>query len=177
MRQFKSIPEFLEFWAGMPGRYEEAKMTGLKAAGGLIETEMRAEIGTYQSGDAGFEDWAPLSAATLEGFGPLPGKIAMGFAPPDNPLRATGELERSIGSMVDLNQVVIGSNDPVAVWQNEGTEERGVPFQPGETTSPGIPAREFVGRAAFRKAPEAVEAIAIEVVTALSGGVRPQGRF
>ena len=177
MRQFKSIPEFLKFWAGMPGRYQEAKIAGLKEAGGLIETEMRGEIGTYQSGDAGFEDWAPLSAATLYGFRALPGKIADGYAPPDNPLHATGALEESISSTVDGDAVVIGSTDIVALYQDQGTDERGVPFVQGETASPGIPGREFVARAAFRRAPEAVEAIAISVVTALAGGDRPQGRF
>jgi hypothetical protein len=169
MTAFASISDFREFLATLPGRIAAAKEVGLRAASGLVLNEIRSEIGTYQTGDAGFEDMAPLSIATLEGFGPLPGKIADGHAPPDNPLLAGGAVRDSFGSIVEGDEAAIGSNDPVAVYQNQGTERRGIPYIKGATTEPGIPAREFIGRAAFRKEPEAIEIISTSIQKAFIG--------
>jgi phage gpG-like protein len=170
VRTFRSCAAFAAFLrVDAPARIAAGKAKGLTEAGAMIAKEMRGELGTYQSGDAGFEDWAPLAAGTLFGFGPLPGKIADGHATAEhhNPLMATGRLRDSIGVKVDGDAAAIGSDDPVAVYQNEGTDERGVPFKPGEKVAPGIPGREFVGRAGFRKAPEAAEAIGAAVVREL----------
>ena len=151
----------------------EAGQIGLADGAKLVLAEVKAELGNYQSGDAGFDDMAPLSPATLEGWdavgGRLEGKIERGYASAgsDNPLRATGELGESFGLTVTEGKAEIGSNDPVAIYQNQGTKSRGVPFVPGATTEPGISAREFIGRAAFRKASEVIDAVAAPVLAVL----------
>jgi hypothetical protein len=172
MRIFSDIASFRRFLsAELPGRIVAAKRAGLEAGAALVLAEMRGEIGEYQSGDAGFEDMARLSLATLVGFGPEPeliGKIPLGYAPPDNPLLRDGGLRDSFGVSVDDTGASIGSNDPLAIWQNEGTASRGVPFRPGVTTEPGIPAREFIGRAGFRKTPEVLDAISAAILEAFT---------
>ncbi len=171
--EFADCGAFAAFLRERAAMMPEAAQAGLHAAGKLVLDEIHAELGHYQSGDAGFEDMAPLARGTLEGWntrqGRFEGKIERGFADDgnDNPLRATGEMASSFGIAVSEGGVEIGSNDPVAIYQNQGTRSRGVPFAPGETTEPGIPAREFIGRAAFRKAGEAVDAIATPVLALL----------
>jgi phage gpG-like protein len=170
---FRDIAAFRRFLAEkVPDRLAAGKAKGLAAGAKLVADEMRSEIGTYQSGDAGFEDWAPLAKSTLEGWdafgGRLEGKTERRMAPPDNPLLATGALRKSIGFTVDGDEAVAGSTDPVAVWQDQGTARRGVPFVKGETQEPGIPQREFVARAGFRKAPEVVDAIGAAVIGSLT---------
>jgi len=173
MKRFKNISAFQTFLRDQAtGRIAEGKVAGLRAAARIISTEIKGEIGHKQTGDAGFDDWPDLAPGTLEGWdtpqGRLEGKIERGFAPPENPLLATGAMRDSIGERFGEDSASIGTDDPVAIYQNEGTEKRGVPFQTGETTTPGIPARNFVGRAGFRSAPDAVEAIGAAVVGALT---------
>ncbi len=160
---FRDIAAFRAFLRGeLPGRINEGISLGLVQAGEMIAGEMRGELGTYQKGDAGFEDWVPLSNATLEGFGPVPPKKNG-----DTPLLEDGTMRDSIGYRVHADGVEIGTDDPVAVFQDQGTERRGVPFVKDISVEPGVPGREFVGRAGFRKAPEAADAIGAAVAGAM----------
>jgi len=168
--QFANIKEFREYLATLPPKLEAAKAEGLQAAGDIILKEIHSEVGEYQGGDAGFEDWEPLSPITIAN------KEAAGQGVP-NPLEATDAMGESFGVQVDGDSAVIGTADMVAVYQNEGTRAKGIRFKAGISVEPGIPEREFIGRAAFRKAPEAIDAIAFPIVTVLSGGAAPKGRF
>ena len=169
MRKFADIRSFQAFLRDdAPVLIAAGKAAGLRAGARIIGNEMRGEIGEYQHGDAGFEDWPNLTPGTLDGFGPLPGKVALGQAPPDNPLLANGTMRDSIGEKFGEDAAAIGTDDKVAIYQNEGTDERGVPFHRGEKASPGVPGREFVGRSGFRAAPDAVAAIGEAVVKALT---------
>lgn len=104
-----------------------------------LEVTAKGFIGHYQ------EDWEPLAYATLYGgVSPeghhYPGKVELGYAPPDNPLLRTGELRDSIehwsAEMPDGAIGEIGSHDLVALWQELGTAR-------------GIPPRPFLGLAMF----------------------------
>lgn len=174
-RSFKNIDEFRVFLRDeMPSIIAAGKRAGLEVAGDVFLKEIHSEIGHYQSGDAGFKDMAQLSPATLEGWegigGRLEGKIERGLATETehNPLLASGAMGQSFGKVVDENRVQTGSNDPVAVYENQGTDSRGVPFVKGLTTQPGIEGREFIGRAGFRKAEEAVKAVSAAVKKAIT---------
>ncbi len=96
-----------------------------------LEIEAKGFIGEYQEG------WAPLAESTLQGWGPFPGKIALGYAPPDNPLLRTGAMRASIKhaaeAVSDGAVGAIGSNDPIAGYQEFGTRT--------------IPPRPFIGLA------------------------------
>ena len=98
----------------------------------VLQTEAKSYIGNYQEG------WAPLAESTLlggtspEGFR-YPGKIELGYAPPDNPLLRTGQMRDSIEQAAASTgggaMGMIGSDDPVALWQEMGTK-RGIPPRP-----------------------------------------------
>ncbi len=165
MKRFTSVVAFQAFLRGdLPGRIARGKAAGIAAGAELVRAEMTGEIGTYQKGDAPFPDWETLRPGTLHGFGPLPGKIANGHAPPDNPLLAIGAMRESIGVKVEGDYASIGTDDPVAVYQEMGTEKRGVPFVTGDTAEPGIEARSFIGRAGFRTSPDVAMAISQAII-------------
>lgn len=134
----------------------------------VVEKEAKAEIGTYQSAAGPFPAWAPLSDATLDGFYHqggfwVQGKEDAGYAPPDNPLLREGTMRDSIQHKVEGHfagsQGVVGTNDPVAVYQELGTPNATYP----------IPPRSFLGRAAYVKAHEVAHHLGIAPVLALCG--------
>lgn len=131
----------------------------------VISREMKREIGHYQRGDGEFEDWPKLASSTLRQ------KRRKGQSPPDNPLKATGAMRDAIGESVtdDGFEAVAGakasaSRDgtpaPVAAWQNDGT------------ANGHVPARNFVGRAAYREGEKAVAEIAGAIMAGLFGVTR-----
>ena len=87
----------------------------------------KSYIGEYQAG------WAPLAETTLNGWMGFPGKIELGYSPPDNPLLREGAMRESIGGEAAIMpggaEGVVGSRDIVALWQEMGTT-RGIPPRP-----------------------------------------------
>lgn len=171
MKQFSDISDFIAHLVERVALVEIAQHHGLEVGARVIEAEAKHEIGTYQSGAGPFDRWAPLAESTLEGWGGHPGKIELGYAPPDNPLLRTGALRDAIDHSVEGHEAAIGVpsrivtvNDKsvdvgdVAIWQELGTAK--------------IPPRSFLGRAGFVKEKEVAEVIGIEIVHAISG-VRP----
>ncbi|GAC1332095.1 MAG: hypothetical protein NVSMB20_03100 [Bradyrhizobium sp.] len=110
----------------------------LEHAAMVVEKEAKSSIGTRQGAAGPFVAWAPLAQTTLDGWGGHPGKIALGYSPPENPLLREGDLRNSIEHTVHLTVAYVGSNSDIAVWQELGTEK--------------MPPRSFLGGAAFRKA-------------------------
>jgi hypothetical protein len=116
---------------------------GLDKVGELASTMAAAYIGNYQ------DNWAPLAESTIRS------KAAAGFKVPA-PLLRTGEMQESIKHEVDplLLEVVVGSNDKRALWQELGTVR--------------IPPRSFLGLAMRNSLPFAAETfgkIALAVLT------------
>jgi hypothetical protein len=178
VKEFASFGELAEFLRSRSGAATAEVHKGVRQAGEVIWMEARREIGTYQSSSGPFPAWPDLAETTLNGFTDEhghhhPGKIELGYAPPDNPLLRTGELRDAIELATDFNGAVIGvpdrevgagtPEDPlrnigdVAVDQEFGTRK--------------MPARSFLGRAAHKKAKEAVHIIAKALVRGLSGEV------
>src|SRR6185312_16119246 len=120
-------------WAAVRAKNElEIPTEALMAT---LETEAKGYIGDYQEG------WPRLAESTVAE------KTRLGYAPPDNPLLRTGDLRGSIEHLSsptgDGAMGEIGSNDPVALWQEYGT-------------SRGIPPRPFIGLAMFRSQEPAI---------------------
>ncbi len=164
MREFNSIGDFLKFFATRAEAMAEAEREALQWSVETIRDEAKHEIGNYQGAAGPFEAWAPLSDATLEGFhhplaGYIPGKVELGYAPPDNPLLREGHLREDINCLVEGRTGAVGSNDDVAVWQELGTPNAMYP----------IPPRSFLGGAAVRKEHTVVTAIGSNVAWAFAG--------
>lgn len=126
----------------------------------IIEREAKREIGHYQDAVGPLPKWKKLAHATLYGgVSPeghrFPGKVELGYSPPDNPLLRTGAMRDSIRHVVrtgpGYSEAEIGSRfrgrggAPIALFQERGTSR--------------APARSFLERAARRKEPEIVKAI------------------
>lgn len=91
---------------------------GLDKVGQLAESIAAELPGHYQPG------WAPLAESTLED------KREKGFPVP-SPLKRTGAMAESYKKDIDLATLtlVIGSESPVALYQEMGTS-RGIPPRP-----------------------------------------------
>lgn len=164
MREFATIEGFIKFLATIPATVERVTETGLEAAAALIEKTAKDEIGIYQEAVGPFNDWVPLSGATLDGFyaegiGYVPGKEELGYAPPDNPLLRTGELRDSYEHTVSGYEASIGSHSLIALWQEMGTPDARFP----------IPPRSILGGAAYRCEHIVVDMMVSPCIRALAG--------
>lgn len=176
MREFKSAGEFVR-------HLKEAKRTahhkvtlGLRDAGRLVQEEARGFIGHYQGAAGPFPEWPALAESTLAGghdiFGrEHPGKVELGYAPPDNPLLREGHLRNAIELSYDAVRAVVGVPDEQA--------GSGAPHDPvrnigdvavdHEFGTKNMPARSFLGRALFVCAEEVAEIIGHAVMQAVMG--------
>jgi hypothetical protein len=151
MRSFSSIEAFLAFLPMLEAAAIEGGHVGVRNAAEIVQTEAKALIG-QENVEAGGHVWPDLAARTItekERLG------YVGQVSATDPLLRTGELRASIQMQVEGNEAAVGSDDPVAEWQELGTST--------------IPARSFLGGAAFRKESWAIDTIAGHVVHALAG--------
>lgn len=92
----------------------EASRDGLDAASKLLLDEAKGEFGTYQQGAGPFGDWPELAPATKED------RLRKGFTEND-PLLRSGDLRDSMQREVHDFDAVVGSTDPVMLYQELGT--------------------------------------------------------
>lgn len=137
-------------FAAMIEKVHEAERHALEKAARIVADEAKAEIGDYQPAKGPFEAWQSLADSTQAD------RAAHGFTP-DDPLLRTGKLRDSIEHKVEGHTAHVGSNNPVAVYQELGTSR--------------IPPRSFLGGAAFKKEEE-VKAVLGESVIAVIAGKR-----
>jgi hypothetical protein len=116
-----------------------------------IEKRAKDKIGEYQSEAGQFAAWAPLAESTQED------RARQGF-PEDEPLLRTGQMRDSIEHRVTGHEGHVGSDSDIALYQELGTLK--------------IPARSFLGGAAFELTPEILEETGVEMTAFLSGGHR-----
>ncbi len=126
MRTYKSIGAFVEQIQRVTAIIRAAETAALDAAATLIERDAKATVGHYQAASGPFQAWEELHWATLYGgVSPsgfrYPGKIELGYSPPDNPELRTGALRDSISHRTDGLSAVIGSTSMVMVYQELGT--------------------------------------------------------
>jgi phage gpG-like protein len=94
----------------------------------LVQSDAMMRIGEYQAAVGPFPRWQQLAASTQAE------RARLGFTPND-PLERTGKLARSIEITIQGHTGYVGTNDPVAEYQEYGTAR--------------IPPRPFLGPAAF----------------------------
>jgi phage gpG-like protein len=158
--KFASIAEFVEFLSRRPAAVEEARKVGMEAAGKMLVQTAQDMIGEEIPGWA---DLAPSTVAEKTRLGYV-GRVSA-----TDPLLRTGGLRASISYEVEGNKLVLGSDDPVALFQEFGTSR--------------IPPRPFIGDTMHVFHPEAAEIIAnfeLGAATGLRGPLKPlpdhQGR-
>jgi phage gpG-like protein len=131
--------------------HEHRKHERMERAARIVADEAKALIGSTEVGAAApFAAWPELAQSTQDD------REAHGYARNEMLLRE-GTLRDSIEIAVGDNEAAIGSNDPVAVYQELGTKS--------------IPPRSFLGQAAVRKEREVVDLLGHGAArTLISGG-------
>jgi hypothetical protein len=155
-----SIEEAVAKLAAMDLALYHELHAGLERAATIIEREAKREIGHYQRAAGPFIGWKPLAARTVKE------KTALGYAPPDNPLKRTGGLRAGIKHEVRdivpgaVMEAEVGADGVVAVAQSLGAPSK------------NLPARDFLGHAAVRKESDVVDELgeALALGFGLSGG-------
>jgi hypothetical protein len=128
---------------GLEAGHENHK--ALDRCGKLVAKEVYRVIGTYDYG------WPQLGPSTQSQ------REFLGFEPND-PLLRTGSMRDSVWYKVEHDQVTIGTDNQIAVWQELGTTR--------------IPPRPFLEGALHQKTPEVLDVIGRTVVGHLSGEAR-----
>ena len=151
MKSFGSLGAFAAHLRRVAQSIPAAEQHGLEQAAVIVETEAKAEIGQEMP------EWPALAVATVSE------KERLGYTghvSATDPLLREGTLRDSISHTVDGRTAVVGSDDPVAIYQETGTNR--------------IPPRPFLGSAAFRKGKEAAKAAGQAVANVVAG--LPPGR-
>lgn len=150
MKEFKSLMDFSAFMKlAAPVAIAAELKRGLEASAKAIEATAKAEIGKYQPEVGPFPAWAELAEDTQID------RAYQGY-PIDEPLLRRGDLRDSIEREVENLEAVIGSKSDIAAYQEFGTDK--------------IPARPFMGPAAFHNKEKIVKAIGAATVRGLFGG-------
>lgn len=136
-----TLDHFMRHIASLPRRVEAEAQHALRDGAKLVQDEAKAELGTYQSAAGPFPAWQQLSPATLAS------KTGPG------PLVETGELRDSIEADVQHNSAFVGSDEPHAKPLELGTSK--------------MPARSYLGRAAYVKSDEVFDRFKRAVVKAI----------
>lgn len=151
MRSFGTIDAFLQHLATLPAAVAAAERHGMEAAGASLVTGAQGMIGEE------IAQWAALAASTVEEKSRLgyTGRVSA-----TDPLYRTGELRLSIKFSVAPGTLTLGTNDPIAAFQEFGTAR--------------IPPRPFIGATMFRDGRAAADLVAGYMVAAF--GVNPPTR-
>lgn len=155
MREFKSLREFITHLETMPAVVEEQVFKSVALGAEMIRLKAWEEIGHYQVSMGEFEEWPALRDSTRAD------RVRRGYEP-DEPLLRSGALRASIQVKALGYEATIGSNDPKAVWQEQGTET-------GGWGGGGIPARSFLGTASFQMSHIVAEMVGSRVAWVMSG--------
>lgn len=156
MRSFKDPASFARFLREKSATLEEAKRAGFRKGAAIVEADAKARIGQYQAEAGPFPEWRDLAASTMAD------KERQGYGVPD-PLLRTEQMRDSIESAVEPHGFTVGSPDPIALYQEQGTEGPH-PSEDGWH----VPPRPFLGPALFTNAAKVVDAAAEEVAAWLS---------
>lgn len=148
-QSFSSLGSFSRHLAQLAVAEPLALRAGLEKAAAHVNLVAKGEIGHYQPETGPFPAWAPLADATEAD------KARKGY-PLNSPLLREGDLQNSYTHEVHGLEAIVGSTDPVAVYQELGTET--------------IPPRPVLGPAVIRSHDYIVKVMGEAAVVGLLGG-------
>jgi hypothetical protein len=127
----------------------EALEHGLDRVLSRVQRVAKAEFGVYQPAVGAFQAWPELADSTKAD------RVAQGYSE-NEPLHRSGDLEESVEKEREGLDGVVGSKDPVLLYQEFGTER--------------IPPRPVLGPAAFRSKPWIEKLVGAAAVAGIVGG-------
>lgn len=147
MKEFDSLNKFAIFLEKLTPQYLTREEKCLEFLGEALEESAKKKIGTLQ------DEWEPLAESTKRD------KEAKGFgSPPDyDPLLRTGKMRDSIHHTVVGPLLSVGSDDPIAEYQELGTIR--------------IPARSFLALTFFKEKRNIELVLMSFLITYLSGTI------
>ena len=113
---FNDFAAFESFWrfSVVPG-FLLAMHAALDEAGARILDRIEDKIGVPQGPSHGYPAWPPLAQSTLQGWGPNPGKIALGQTgrkSAEDPWLATGQTSQTLDYIVHRNDLAVTAGSP-----------------------------------------------------------------
>jgi HK97 gp10 family phage protein len=156
MKDFGDLASFAAHLTTMAVAVKQSESRILDKVGKQVKKRDKAKIGHYQEEAPPFAGWAELAESTKAD------RAKQGY-PEDEPLLRSGDMRDSIGHKVQGNEVTIGSDSDIAVYQELGTEH--------------IPPRSFLGGAMAEELPRLKEILGEETVAALVGKDVYQGKL
>ncbi len=151
-----SLEGFIAHMGFMAIEVEHQIEHDLEHAAQVVEDETKSSLGEYQDAAGPFAAWAELAQSTKDD------RVRQGY-PENDPELRDGTLRSSYEHTVHGHEADIGSDDPVAEYQELGTDR--------------MPARSILGGAAVRSTPEVLMIMGEGMVTALVGKQVHLGRL
>lgn len=177
MMSFDNIGSFVRFLRTIEGHAARDLELALADAGKLVQEQAKDLIGEDHPTAAGpFPAWPQLAETTLYGYTDKhghthPGKIELGYSPPDNPLKRHEDLLHAIDLSYDSMKAIVGVPDEVVGDGSPGNLVRNVGDVAidHEFGTRHMPARSFLGRALFVRTHDVVAIIGHAVQRAIAG--------
>jgi len=155
-----SLSEFAIHLAEVAATEAVEIQKGLGRAAEVIEKAAKKQIGHYQPAVGPFPAWAPLAESTQAQ------RERLGYTPND-PLYRSGELKDHITHTVEAFEAMIGVKEgdvdergtdigDIAIWMELGTRR--------------VPARPYLGPAAYRTKKKVGRILAASAVAGIVGG-------
>lgn len=116
MTQFQSLGAFAAHLIKVNATVVIALHTATEKIGQIVEARARAEFGTYQPAVGNFPAWDELAETTKDD------RVRQGYTEND-PLLRSGAMRDETGHSSTALEVLIGSKDPVMVFQEFGTSK------------------------------------------------------
>lgn len=148
MKEFDSLSAFGRHLERLAAVGEEVTHHLAGEAAKVVQADAQARFGEYQDGGSGFPAWANLAPSTVEQ------RLRLGFTP-DDPLLRTGGRRDSIEVEQSGSTAVVGSADPVMLYQEQGTNR--------------IPPRPVLGPAAHASGEKVAERVGLGLVAWIAG--------
>ena len=146
---FSSLDDFVRQLKTLQPEVEKAQRSALQKVAAEIKADAKGILGEYQPAVGSFSSWRQLKDSTKAA------RLKAGYSEND-PLEASGALHDSIHYHTTVNKAVIGSALDYAAAQEKGVDKK-------------LPARPYLGPAAYRHSERAAELVGEAVAKALSG--------
>lgn len=151
MKEFTSFGAFARHLAKTALEAPEVTHHLAERGASMIQRDAKEKLGHYQGQAGEFNAWSELADSTKDD------RVSKGF-PENEPLLRTGELRESIDTVVTGSEAMVGSMDPIALWQECGTDDGHIPPRP------------FLGPAAF-EAKKKLAVLSANTLIAWVGGL------
>jgi len=149
MKEYKSFGALARALRENLAALEVAKAMAMEISAVAIVGHAYDEIGKYQRDDMGpATPWPDLKIGTQKD------RVRHGFEP-DEPLLRSGEMRSSIEHVASATGLIVGSHDPIALYQEIGTNH--------------IKPRAFLTPALHRNIPFIMQTVGQAIEDALSG--------